>query len=102
MGGGGQTQIQERDLINLGYVTQAVYSLLFVTGIIMFSPNVTVLWVASKGKTVQLRHAGAKGKRKYSSYSILTSALDRMSGQRHDPARLYSQEKDTVTHWIGG
>jgi hypothetical protein len=52
--GGGQTQIglQERDLINLGYVTQAVYSLLFVTGIIMFSPNVTVLWVASKGKTV--------------------------------------------------
>jgi hypothetical protein len=27
----------------------------------------------------------------YSSYSFLTSALDGMSGQRHDPAALYHQ-----------
>jgi hypothetical protein len=40
--------------------------------------------------------------RKCSSYSILTSALDGMSGQRHAPAALYSQERTSGSHWIGG
>jgi hypothetical protein len=33
--------------------------------------------------------AGAKGKYKYNSYSILTSALDGVSGQHHTSATLY-------------
>jgi hypothetical protein len=32
--------------------------------------------------------------RRYSTYSFLTSTLDRVSGQRHAPAALYSQGKD--------
>jgi len=31
---------------------------------------------------------------KYSSYSFLTSALDEMSGQSHNPAALYHRGKD--------
>jgi hypothetical protein len=38
-------------------------------------------------------HAGAKGERKYSSYSFLTSALDGVSGQSHTLAMLYPQGK---------
>jgi hypothetical protein len=37
-----------------------------------------------------------------SSYSFLTSALDRMSGQRHAPAALYPRGKDPGVHWTGG
>jgi hypothetical protein len=40
-----------------------------------------------------IRHAGAKGEKKYSSYSFLTSALDGVRGQRQSPAALYSQER---------
>jgi hypothetical protein len=38
-----------------------------------------------------------KGKRKYSSYSILISALDWVSGQRHAPAALYTRERAPST-----
>jgi hypothetical protein len=34
------------------------------------------------------RQGGALGERVYSSYSFLTSALDRVSGQRHAPTAL--------------
>jgi hypothetical protein len=37
---------------------------------------------------------GAWGERRYSSYSLLTSALDSVSGQRHAPAALYPRGKD--------
>jgi hypothetical protein len=40
------------------------------------------------------RHAGAKGERKYSSYSLLTSAVYGVCGQRHAPAFLYPRRKD--------
>jgi hypothetical protein len=48
------------------------------------------------------RHAGAKGERRYSSYSFLTSALDGVSGHREAPAALYPREITPVTRWIGG
>jgi hypothetical protein len=35
------------------------------------------------------RHAGDKGKRRYSLYSFFTSALDDMIGQHHARAALY-------------
>jgi hypothetical protein len=35
------------------------------------------------------------GKRRYSSYSLLTSTLDVVSGQRHAPTALYTRGKDT-------
>jgi hypothetical protein len=53
-------------------------------------------------KTVPLRHADAKGKRRYSSYSFLTSTLDGVSGQRHAPAALYPRERTPGTNWTGG
>jgi hypothetical protein len=37
---------------------------------------------------------GARGERRYSSYSFTTSALDGVSGQRHAPAAFYSRGKD--------
>jgi hypothetical protein len=46
--------------------------------------------------------ATAKGERKYSSYSFLTSAVDGVSGQRHAPAALYPRGKDPGTHWAEG
>jgi hypothetical protein len=53
-----------------------------------------------KSKDAPLRHADAKGERKYSSYSFLTSALHgRVSGQRHHPVVL-SLEKAPDTHWM--
>jgi hypothetical protein len=36
----------------------------------------------------------AQGKRRYSSYSFTTSAIDGVSGQRHAPGALYPQGKD--------
>jgi hypothetical protein len=39
---------------------------------------------------------------RHSSYSLLISALDWVSGQGHAPAALYPQGKDHGTHWIGG
>jgi hypothetical protein len=38
----------------------------------------------------------AQGERKYSSYPILTSALDGISGQRHAPAALYPAKEPPV------
>jgi hypothetical protein len=37
----------------------------------------------------------------YFPYSILTSALDGVSGQHHAPATLYPRERTAGTHWIG-
>jgi hypothetical protein len=56
----------------------------------------------SESKAVPLRHAGAKGERKHSSYSFLTSALDGVSGQHHAPAALYPQESTPNTQCTGG
>jgi hypothetical protein len=55
-----------------------------------------------KSKPVLPRHAGAKGERKYSSYSFLTLTLDGVSGQRHALAALYPRGKDLWCPWIGG
>jgi hypothetical protein len=49
--------------------------------------------VKSKSSPVT-RHGGAWGERRYSSYSLTTSALMGMSGQRHAPAALYPLRKD--------
>jgi hypothetical protein len=49
----------------------------------------------SKSKAVPLHHAGAKGERRYSSYSLLISELDGVSGQDHTRAELYPWGKDT-------
>jgi hypothetical protein len=46
--------------------------------------------------------AGAKGERKYSSYSFLTSSVDGVSGQSHALAAFYPLEITPVIHWIGG
>jgi hypothetical protein len=48
-----------------------------------------------KKKSVPLHAMEAHGgKRRYSSYSYLTSALDGVNGQRNDSAPLYPQGKD--------
>jgi hypothetical protein len=57
---------------------------------------------SKKVKLSHYHHAGAKGTRRYSSYTFLTSALGGMSGRRHAPAALYSWERTPGTHWIGG
>jgi hypothetical protein len=50
-----------------------------------------------KGKAVPLHtHKEAQGKRRYSSYSFTTSALDGMSGQRHAPSTLYPRGRPTA------
>jgi hypothetical protein len=56
----------------------------------------------SKVKLSRYRHADAKGKRTYSSDSLLTSVLDGVSGQHHAPAALYPQEWTPGTHCIEG
>jgi hypothetical protein len=48
------------------------------------------------------RHEGAWEERRYSSYSFSTSALDGVSGQRHDPGALYPEERAPGTHCTGG
>jgi hypothetical protein len=48
------------------------------------------------------RHGGAWRKRRYSSYSLLTSALDGVSGQRHAAAALCPGERTPGTHCTGG
>jgi hypothetical protein len=47
-----------------------------------------------KVKLSRYRHACDKEERIYSSYSFLTSALDRVSCQRHAPVTLYPREKE--------
>jgi hypothetical protein len=48
---------------------------------------------------------GGGGRRRYISYSFLTSALDGVSGQRHDPAALSPGERTLGTRctegWVG-
>jgi hypothetical protein len=60
-------------------------------------PSTTLLLRSSKlivGKVVPL-HAmdGAWGARRYSSYSLIISTLEGVSGQHHAPAALYSRGK---------
>jgi hypothetical protein len=43
-----------------------------------------------------------QGERGYRSFSYLTSALHRVSGQRHASVTLYSPGRASGTHWIGG
>jgi hypothetical protein len=47
-----------------------------------------------KSKVSHYRHAGDEGERNYRSYSLLTSALDGVSGQPHASAALYMPGKD--------
>jgi hypothetical protein len=55
-------------------------------------------WVVSKD--VPLRHPGAKGERKYSSYSFSTSALYRGKWPASDRGRALPSEKGPpVTIW---
>jgi hypothetical protein len=58
------------------------------------------MYLKKKAKLSRYRHADAKGERKYSSHSFLTSALDGESGQLHDPAALNPTERTPSTHWI--
>jgi hypothetical protein len=44
----------------------------------------------------------AQGERRYSSYSFMTSALDGVSGQRHESSALYPQGRTPGTHLAGG
>jgi len=48
----------------------------------------------SKRKAVPLRHAGAKGEKRYSSYSFLTSALDGGEWSASRPGRALTPGKD--------
>jgi hypothetical protein len=62
---------------------------------------INILFPVLKIKLSCYHHVGAKGERKYSSYSFLTSTLDGMSGKNHVLAMLYPQEWTPGTHWIG-
>jgi hypothetical protein len=53
----------------------------------------------TQSKDAPLCHEGAKGERKYSSYSFFTSILDGVSGQLHASAALYLRERTHDTHW---
>jgi hypothetical protein len=55
----------------------------------------------ASNRAVLLCHVGAKGERRYSSYSFLTSALNGVSSQRHTQAGLYPRERTPDTRWIG-
>jgi hypothetical protein len=48
----------------------------------------------STEKLSRYRHSRKKRDRRYSFYSFLTSALDRVSGQRHAPTALCPRGKD--------
>jgi hypothetical protein len=60
--------------------------------------------IVQQRKAVPLCHAGTKGDRKYSSYSFLTLALMRVSGERHARAVLYPRERtpDIMDRRLGG
>jgi hypothetical protein len=55
-----------------------------------------------KSKSLATRHGDAWRKRRYSSYSFLTSALYGGSGQCHAPAALCPWKRTPGTHWTGG
>jgi hypothetical protein len=71
-------------------------------------PNFVVDWLPHiywryKGKAVpQHTYGGTEEEGKYSSYSFMTSALDRVSGQRHDPAVFTPGERTHGNHFAGG
>jgi hypothetical protein len=56
-------------------------------------------------KAFQQHIYGGAGERMYSSYLFTTSALDRVSGQRHAPVVLYPRERTSGTYctgdWVG-
>jgi hypothetical protein len=56
----------------------------------------------NKQSSPATRHGGALGDRRYSSYSLLTLAVDGVSGQRHAPAALCPGERTSGTHCAGG
>jgi hypothetical protein len=65
-----------------------------------FGSGRLIIWPIKK--LSRYRHAGDKAKRRYSSYSFLTSALNVVSGQHHASATLYHLVNYPGTHWIGG
>jgi hypothetical protein len=70
------------------------------------SHNTTEAWkFKKKQSSPATRHGGAWGERRYSSYSLLTSALDGMNGQRHAPTGICPEERTPGTHctegWVG-
>jgi hypothetical protein len=56
----------------------------------------------TKVKLSRYIHEGGKGKRKYISYSFLTSTLDWVSGQRHSRPRFTAGERTCGTLSTGG
>jgi hypothetical protein len=52
----------------------------------------------SKVKLSCYRHVDIKGEKTYSSYSLLTTTLDGVSGQCHAPAALYPRKMTPGTH----
>jgi hypothetical protein len=54
-----------------------------------------------KCKAVPLPPYKRQGERKYSSCSLLASAIDGVTGQRRAPAALYPRERTTGTQWTG-
>jgi hypothetical protein len=63
----------------------------------LFNPKLLSLYTS---KAARYRHADDKEERRFN--SLLTSALDGVSGQRHVSAALYSRERTRISHWIGG
>jgi hypothetical protein len=55
----------------------------------------------SDARTASISRA-MMGKRRYSSYSLSTSALDGVSGQFHAPDALYPRERTPGSHCTGG
>lgn len=47
-----------------------------------------IIYVKAKVKLSRYCHVGVKGKRRYSSYTLLTSSLGVVSDYRHAPAAL--------------
>jgi hypothetical protein len=54
-----------------------------------------------KVKLFHYSYVGDKGERRHSSYSLLISVLDEVSGQRHAPAALCRGERTPGTHFTG-
>jgi hypothetical protein len=64
---------------------------------VLWSVIIIIIYAIKRlGKLSRTYHADAKGKRRCSSYSFLTSALDGVSGQCH------TLGNDPGTHWTGG
>jgi hypothetical protein len=71
-------------------VLQSTYILLYLISVIVYMSNVKRMYVVLHSiKAVPLLPCRCQGERKYNTFSYLTSELDGVSGQRHDPAELY-------------